>query len=244
MAKNAQKDKKAKSKKPVKKRSEPKREIPEDIWEQWPDENALQYSRFCYYRDMAYEQAPEKQDIEKSTVFCRKFKRRSLRRMAEEIGLGPEGVRNIATTSTKFRWVERAEAYDADLEGRIRKANEKALIKMTEDHALLGAQMIRKATARLLRIPEEEISAGDLVRLADIGVKIERLARGESTENQRITGEIEEKKTVTVSVEDELKELSVSVLRKMADEYKAKPVEELPTEKILELLREEGEKRP
>lgn len=38
-----------------------------------------------------------------------------------------------------------------------------------------------------------EISAGDLVRLADVGVKIERLSRGESTENQSVSGKVEHK---------------------------------------------------
>ena len=238
-AKNA---KKSSVKPATEKKTAEKAEIPENIWEQWPGESALQYTRFCYYRDMAYEQSPEKQDLTKSTIFCHKAKRRSLQKMVEEIGLSADGKRTMAIYSSKFRWVERADAYDIYLEAKVRAAHEKAILKMTEDHAALGAQLTRKAMIRLLKISEEEISAGDLVRMADIGVKIERLARGESTENQKITGSIEN--TVTVNVEDELKELSVSVLRKMADEYKAKPVEELPTEKILKLLREEGEKRP
>ena len=42
-----------------------------------------------------------------------------------------------------------------------------------------------------MTIPEDEISASDIVRLADVGVKIERLSRGESTENQNVRDEIE-----------------------------------------------------
>ena len=48
--------------------------------------------------------------------------------------------------------------------------------------------MVRKAAKRLLTIPEEELSAADIVRLVDVGVKIERLSRGESTENKQISG--------------------------------------------------------
>jgi hypothetical protein len=60
---------------------------------------------------------------------------------------------------------------------------------MRKNHALLASQMIKKAAKRLLTIPEEEITATDIVRLVDVGVKIERLSRGESTENKQISGE-------------------------------------------------------
>jgi hypothetical protein len=55
--------------------------------------------------------------------------------------------------------------------------------------------MIRKATRRLLKLPEEEINAAELVRMVDVAVKVERLSRGESTDNQSIThaGEVEVK---------------------------------------------------
>ena len=36
------------------------------------------------------------------------------------------------------------------------KGGAEAVIKMREDHALLGAQMIRKALPRLLKMPEEK----------------------------------------------------------------------------------------
>ena len=72
---------------------------------------------------------------------------------------------------------------------------------MRENHALLASQMIKKATKRLLTMDEKLISASDLVRLADVGVKIERLSRGESTENQNVSGAVSHKGTVKVSVE-------------------------------------------
>ena len=208
-------------------------------WMKQPDESATEYMRFCNYRDMQYEVEKDRGDV------VGMVGKRSLRKLCQ-LHAGETGYSETAIMllSRKRRWSERCEAYDAYISDELASRQVKSVLEMNERQRKLGVRMIERALSRLEDMPPEEIRAGDLVRLADIGVKIERLARGESTENQRITGEIEEKKTVTVSVEDELKELSVSVLRKMADEYKAKPVEELPTEKILELLREEGEKRP
>lgn len=160
---------------------------PEDIWEQMPGENIEQYMKFSAYRDMAYQPRTEAKDVNCPSAFQRK--KRSLRTLAKELHLS--SVRPLEILSVKFNWTARCEAYDLDIDRRARQAQEEAVIKMREDHALLAAQMIRKATKRLLTIPEDEISASDIVRLADVGVKIERLSRGESTENQNVRGEIE-----------------------------------------------------
>ncbi|MCD8308905.1 MAG: hypothetical protein LUD19_03540 [Clostridia bacterium] len=186
----------------------PQHEMPENIWEMLPTENADQYAKFALYRDMAYQDAPEAVDEKGRVRYGRRLKKRSLRKLAAELGL--KAARPLEELSVKFDWQSRCEAYDQDLDRRARQAQEEAVIKMREDHALLGAQMIRKATSRLLRIPEEEISAGDLIRLADVGVKIERLSRGESTENQNVSGTLAHQGTVKVSLETQasLKDLS------------------------------------
>lgn len=188
--------------------------MPEDIWEQLPTESADQYTKFCLYRDMAYDGKPEL-DTGKGITYGRKIKKRSLQKLSNELGL--KSKRPLEELSVRFCWGTRCESYDLDLEKRIRQAHESAIIKMTENHALLGAQMIRKATSRLLKIPEDEISATDLIRLADVGVKIERLSRGESTENQTVNGSIARKGTVKVSVqaEHDLSDLSDEELNQL-----------------------------
>lgn len=102
------------------------------------------------------------------------------------------------------------------------KGGAEAVIKMREDHALLGAQMIRKAPAAPPQNAGGEISAGDLVRLADVGVKIERLSRGESTENQSVSGKVEHEGTVKVSVETQanLKDLSDEELGQLEQRHR------------------------
>ena len=66
------------------------------------------------------------------------------------------------------------------------RAEQAEIIKMVK--AARWPRRLSKAK-RLLTMPEEEITAADLVRLVDVGVKIERLSRGESTENRQISGE-------------------------------------------------------
>ena len=60
------KKKSAPKKKPPAKK--PEREMPEDIWEQLPNESADQYTKFCLYRDMAYDGKPEKPHLDISEL--------------------------------------------------------------------------------------------------------------------------------------------------------------------------------
>lgn len=141
-------------------------------WERIPGETSREYQKFCAYRDMNSSDKP--------------IRKRSLQRLAKELGLSLDHLKKL---STKNDWVSRAAAYDEYLDELAREQNEAEIIKMRKNHALLASQMITKAAKRLLTMPEEEITAADLVRLVDVGVKIERLSRGESTENRQISGE-------------------------------------------------------
>ena len=141
-------------------------------WERIPGETSREYQKFCAYRDMNSSDKP--------------IRKRSLQRLAKELGLSLDHLKKL---SAKNDWVSRAAAYDEYLDELAREQNEAEIIKMRKNHALLASQMITKAAKRLLTIPEEEITAADLVRLVDVGVKIERLSRGESTENRQISGE-------------------------------------------------------
>lgn len=147
---------------------------PENLWDRIPGETPREYQKFCAFRDMI----SEDKDL--------RSRRRSIPKLCEQIGFSVDHLRKL---SAKNDWINRAAAYDAYLDEQIREQNEADIIKMKKDHALLASQMIKKAAKRLLTIPEEEIAASDIVRLVDVGVKIERLSRGESTENRQISGE-------------------------------------------------------
>lgn len=165
-----------------------------EIWDRLPGEPGPAYDKFCRYRDMKYTGA----DGRKLDGIQRPYRRRNLRGLAEEMGI--KRWMNLGDLSAKYKWVERCEAYDAEIERQIREQQEQAILKMNKDHADLAAQMVRKAAKRLLTIPEEELSAADIVRLVDVGVKIERLSRGESTENKQISGETTMNHTGAVTV--------------------------------------------
>lgn len=196
-----------------------------EIWDRLPGESATQYDRFCRYRDMRYTGA----DGRKLNGIQAPYRRRNLRGLAEEMGI--KRYMTLGDASTKYNWVERCEAYDIEIERQNREQQEQAILKMNKDHADLAAQMVRKAAKRLLTIPEEELSAADIVRLVDVGVKIERLSRGESTENKQISGEatMNHKGAVTVKATNELNlsELSdeeLSQLEGLLDKLHPEPV--------------------
>ena len=174
-----------------------------ELWEQQPGESGTLFAHFVFYRDMRYPKVTrqvkdEDGKIKKTTTETVMdgtvpYEKRSLRKTAEALGMNK---RTIANQSAKWDWVRRCEAYDAHVDRMNREANEAAIRKMKQDHALLAQQMLRKATRRLLTMPEEEITAAELARIVDVGVKVERLSRGESTENQAVThtGEVEVKR--------------------------------------------------
>lgn len=179
--------------------------MPEDIWEKLPGENVNQYAKFCKYRDMAYQDG-------------RRLNKRSLRQLAVQLNLS--SVRPLERLSKSFEWGKRCEAYDIEMDRKARSAQEEAIIKMRKDHADVAAQIVKKATKRLLTMPEEEISPSDLVRLFDVAVKIERLSRGDVTSNAKINGEtkISHEGTVAVRKSDiDLSELSDKELTELEE---------------------------
>lgn len=160
-----------------------------ELWEKQPGETATAFAHFCLYRDMRYPKAASGEAVTDGTI---PYEKRSLRRVAAQLGMN---FRTIARQSEAGAWQKRVEAYDAYVDRVAREANEAAIRKMHGEHALLAQQMIRKATKRLLSIPETEISAAELARMVDVAVRVERLSRGDSTENQIVThnGEVEVK---------------------------------------------------
>jgi hypothetical protein len=93
--------------------------------------------------------------------------------------------------SSRWRWVERCQKYDDYLELERRFQQEKERRAMHERHArvaLLGMNVAVKGLESLLtkvQSGEGTVAPGDLTRLVDVSVKVERLARGEPTEIQK-----------------------------------------------------------
>lgn len=134
-------------------------------WERQQYESQQSFEAFQIYRDLG-----EERSITKVAQKCNK--NRSL----------------IARWSTQHNWVERAAAYDQYMDQQALKAEERERKKMAKRHAEIAMKFQEKIKKRLKTLDPEELSTYDLMKWLEISVKVERLARGESTENQQQSG--------------------------------------------------------
>jgi hypothetical protein len=138
------------------------------IWERAEGETTAQYLRFCTYRDWPHEHDGEK---------------RSLRKATANHGDGGNSAHLVSVLSSQFNWPLRAAAYDDYMEGRLRKRLEESRLRMKERQVKLGISMQDMAQTSLQTGVIQPESVSDIVKLAESGTRIERLAQGESTEN-------------------------------------------------------------
>ena len=142
-------------------------------WDRITGESSKAYAHFCLYRDMGVS--------------------RSLRTLEKADGCTSD-YRQLGRWSSKWQWVERSRRYDDYLEAHERLRQEKERRDMRKRHAqiaLLGQNIAVKALESLLQKVQAgtgEVAPGDVTRLLDTSVKVERLARGESTETHELTG--------------------------------------------------------
>lgn len=134
-----------------------------EIWERLPNESSKAYQAFCIYRDLGVE--------------------RSLEKVAQNRGK-PGSKSWLNTWSTKYHWVERAQAYDDYLEQEKRKEQEKAILEMVERHTKEAMALQQKALERLKSLDPNELSTKDVLSYLMEAMKLERLSRGEPTEVQ------------------------------------------------------------
>lgn len=151
-------------------------------WEQMAGETVQQYEKFCAYRDMRYTAPAGAGELPKLDL----TRERSIRGLAKKLGLSRKTLEPL---SARFQWVERCEAYDLYILRRLKEKGEAEILKMHENHATIASQLLKKALRGLMKLSDDDLDATDIVRMVDVGVKIERLSRGESTERQEIGGE-------------------------------------------------------
>ncbi|MCD8195903.1 MAG: hypothetical protein LUE24_01805 [Lachnospiraceae bacterium] len=158
-----------------------KDEAPLREWDMLPDEEPQVYERFTWYLNYPYLRETDKKTGETIlTMEIDKTKRRSYRAVAQHFGVS---TGTIEKQGKRYDWQRRCEAYDAYMALAKQQKHERDIIKMQGNHATLGAAMVKRAAARFLSLPEEDISAADAIRMADVGVKIERQARGVSADD-------------------------------------------------------------
>lgn len=134
-------------------------------WERMKGETAKAVEKFRLYRDLG----PS----------------RSLAKVGRSLGISTTRCEEL---SVKWNWVARAAAWDDEQDRIARQATLEAVERMHARHATLAVQLLNKVGMRLMGSPENNVTAIDanrftaaeVARLAEVGVKIERVARGEA----------------------------------------------------------------
>jgi len=132
-----------------------------ELWERQPGESTKAYAAFCVFRDLGTERSLEK---------------------AGQMLDKPRTRKWLGEWSAKYKWVERAKAYDDYVEKLKRKEKEKAIKEMGERQARIAMAFQEKIIERLQSIDPAELTPTELARWFDVAAKIERLNRGEPTE--------------------------------------------------------------
>ena len=156
-------------------------QLPQDaVWLQQDDETNASYAAFCIYRDMGV--------------------RRSLRQTCQtyyelaDLPARTDGkVTQISSWSQKYDWVERAWAYTAHLDRMARIEATEAAKQMGRRHAAIASVAIAKAAERINAIEASKLSTREAVVLLDLGVKVERMARGQSAEDDDVADDTAER---------------------------------------------------
>lgn len=130
-------------------------------WDRLPKETPRLFERFVRYRDM--------DPIE-----------RSLSAVAQHFGVSKQAMDQL---SRKYKWVARVKAWQDHQDAFVQRRQLNALAEMNARQMKLGRGMQAVATRKLVELKNKDLTPLDVARLGVNGVKIERLAAGESTEN-------------------------------------------------------------
>lgn len=131
-------------------------------WERQVGERQGAFQAFIAYRDL-----PGK---------------RSATRAAEKLN---KGVHQLEVWCTKWHWLQRVEAWDDHLDEERRRTSEEAVREMGERHVRLAQNLQSKAVASLIAMGDVGPEEKEIPKWIDTGVKLERLATGQSTETIR-----------------------------------------------------------
>lgn len=125
-------------------------------WERQQEETTKAFEAFCVYRDLGTD--------------------RSIAKAGKQLG---KNRVTLEQWSSKYDWVKRVAAWDAEQDRIARQEQLKAIKAMRNRHAGMAKAMIVKAGRALNRIPEDEIKASDISRMIEVATKLERISRGD-----------------------------------------------------------------
>lgn len=135
-------------------------------WERQENETPKQFEAFVIYRDMGEE--------------------RSLQNVANQLA---KSRQLLTRWSSANNWVERSRAWDNEQDRLLRIEQIKDIKKMRKRHADTGTLMVAVAQKALQKMIDpktkelrDDITANEISRLVEVGSKLERLSRGDTSE--------------------------------------------------------------
>jgi hypothetical protein len=150
-------------------------------WERMPAESDKAFAKFCAYRDMG----PQ----------------RSLAKL-RQLHAGEKGWTRgaIEDLCSRWRWVDRAAAWDDEQDRARSEAQTRMIAEMAERQARDGLDMQKLARGAMAKWVKQDPQTGQLVlarqlspfevvRLYQAGFQVERLARGEPIERTAVKEE-------------------------------------------------------
>lgn len=177
-------------------------------WERQPKESNQGYAAFQIYRDLPLVER-------KHTV------------VARAMGLSTPAVWAHAT---KHSWIERAAAWDLYLDRAKLAQTEKYQLEMAARHADIAMTMLARVRDRLDQINFKKLDPKVVAQWLDIGVKVERLARGLTPESTINTVNTLNLNLRQMSEEEIIKEIAKEGLRSGRDRAIDVSSIEIPTD--------------
>jgi hypothetical protein len=162
-------------------------------WERLKGESSKAYAAFCLYRDMG--------------------KERSIAKAAQKDGGGTARGRRYEKWSSRWRWLQRAQGYDDNLDRELRAKNEKQLIQAAERQARLGQLLQSKSIEKMMGTQGTTLTVSQAAMLAKIGAEMESKALGMPT--HIIKAQVTEKREEaddSNKTDDELREEAIVAL--------------------------------
>lgn len=143
---------------------------------------------------MSYERQDEetKKAFEAFTIYRDLGPERSIRKVSERLR---KSEALLYRWSAQYEWVDRAKDYDAEMDRLALLQEVKDRKAMNKRQAGQAKILQGKALEALKNIKPEELDIKDIIKMFVEGAKVERLARGESTENAEVkhSGEVKER---------------------------------------------------
>lgn len=164
-------------------------------WDQQPGETVKAFEAFRTYRDMGPTRTIMK---------------------ALKLNTGKENTRGrYDVWSMQNDWVNRCNAYDRFMDQQYTNGVAKQVKDMAERHAAMASVFLNKVVQRLQTIDPNSLTPDQLLKWFDVCTKVERLSRGESTENvrQHHSGEVVNKLDLSGISDDEFDAIHAIIIR-------------------------------